>query len=1040
MRRRNLTESELRRRKRLSSNEPSLPSNLDKNTSQFKDTNIRIQNNRDNIQVTIPKAFISKLNVYDLANTLGMLTSPLFLQKDETLRSKGYKAKKLVFGDKLPHIAVFMNNVRHYSGGRYYAVMFCKLLAQLGCRVTMVTDMPPNFISDFTSIDDEKRLQIRDDVDDSIWGARDQTNEYDLIIGVPNMGGIKGFHYAKKWKLPIYMMIFETPNYVSEYRGGLDSGEGYWTEYKRCLGECEKIICLAPTPMEKAIEWLSEFKVPRHRFTYLYPAINSYASDSVADCKENNEITFIGRHTGFKNPIHIIQAVSRMACDKPSINFIGSHSEDTRIKMLNCARKYSVEIRFFAGINDVEKYRIIKRSKVICIPTIFEGFGMPPAEAMYCGKPVVVYELPVLRGVYGDNIEYAAISDIGNLATKIEKLLGNESYRHERGISGQKFINTICHPAVMKENIRKKILGQDFLDISVGMICLNSADTIQYSLKSIYSSVKEILIVEGAVKGYKKANPEMVNKDGGSTDSTIDIIRNFPDPLGKIKVISSNKIYAHKMEMQNLIAEQVTGDIYLKVDSDEVYKESDIERIRSEFILDPELWIFRYKFFHFWHSLDQYAVEGQWESRMTRCWRWDKSFRHSTGQSTGFNMYFDSNDDKVDRPKYKVKEIDDRLVYHLNYAMQDPEKIKAKINYYKKRGIESGVKDTWSDWKKGDPTSPTHKGGTVKKFKGQLPLVLIPAKMDAVKEVKQRFDKNTTMMASPSKVKEKFSDEPMWTIGMIVLNEEKFLRANVESLLKWKNLARIVIVEGADNNYPKRNVSKKGLSLDSTGEIMSDLVKSSDKIYHVKYGFANSKQELRNQYLDKDHLIGSHLLVVDADEFYTLDDLNKLQEEVKNSKSDIIQWEFKRDNFSKGVYGNIVHFWHTLEHRVFGGYYSIPHQRVYKIMDGMVYSDSHNHPEVPTIQGMMRYDAMRQRWGKTSITCYHAGFLKDKMDMRDKQDYYYNRGEKIDRKMYSSTRELWFNWDGKSMEFPDDKMRIIPHQGDIPEALARCLV
>jgi len=48
--------------------------------------------------------------------------------------------------------------------------------------------------------------------------------------------------------------------------------------------------------------------------------------------------------------------------------------------------------------------------------------------------------------------------------------------------------------------------------------------------------------------------------------------------------------------------------------------------------------------------------------------------------------------------------------------------INKKLEYYKKRdGFMLNVKDTYTNWKMGDPTQPTHGGGTVTKFSKKHP-------------------------------------------------------------------------------------------------------------------------------------------------------------------------------------------------------------------------------------------------------------------------------------------------------------------------------
>jgi glycosyltransferase involved in cell wall biosynthesis len=45
-------------------------------------------------------------------------------------------------------------------------------------------------------------------------------------------------------------------------------------------------------------------------------------------------------------------------------------------------------------------------------PSEAEGFGLPLAEAMACGAPLLVSDLPVLREVAGDVAAYRAVGDV----------------------------------------------------------------------------------------------------------------------------------------------------------------------------------------------------------------------------------------------------------------------------------------------------------------------------------------------------------------------------------------------------------------------------------------------------------------------------------------------------------------------------------------------------------------------------------------------------------------------------------------------------
>ena len=58
-------------------------------------------------------------------------------------------------------------------------------------------------------------------------------------------------------------------------------------------------------------------------------------------------------------------------------------------------------------------------------PSSFEGFGMPPMEALLHGIPCICSDLPILREVYENHVIYFKEHDIKDLAIKIEYFLEN---------------------------------------------------------------------------------------------------------------------------------------------------------------------------------------------------------------------------------------------------------------------------------------------------------------------------------------------------------------------------------------------------------------------------------------------------------------------------------------------------------------------------------------------------------------------------------------------------------------------------------------
>jgi glycosyltransferase involved in cell wall biosynthesis len=83
---------------------------------------------------------------------------------------------------------------------------------------------------------------------------------------------------------------------------------------------------------------------------------------------------------------------------------------------------------------------VYRRASLVLMPSEREGFGLPVAESMACGTPVVASDLPVLREVGGPAAEYCAVGDIEAWSETVVRLLkertGNEGMWQNRRESG----------------------------------------------------------------------------------------------------------------------------------------------------------------------------------------------------------------------------------------------------------------------------------------------------------------------------------------------------------------------------------------------------------------------------------------------------------------------------------------------------------------------------------------------------------------------------------------------------------------------------
>ncbi|MBV9008325.1 MAG: glycosyltransferase family 4 protein [Verrucomicrobia bacterium] len=77
-------------------------------------------------------------------------------------------------------------------------------------------------------------------------------------------------------------------------------------------------------------------------------------------------------------------------------------------------------------------------AELLIYPSLFEGFGLPPLEAMACGTPVVVSNTSSLPEVCGEAAEFVDPRDVKSIADGMLRLLRDSDLRESRRAAGLK--------------------------------------------------------------------------------------------------------------------------------------------------------------------------------------------------------------------------------------------------------------------------------------------------------------------------------------------------------------------------------------------------------------------------------------------------------------------------------------------------------------------------------------------------------------------------------------------------------------------------
>jgi glycosyltransferase involved in cell wall biosynthesis len=100
------------------------------------------------------------------------------------------------------------------------------------------------------------------------------------------------------------------------------------------------------------------------------------------------------------------------------------------------------KVRFTGYVSDNDLNALYSSCSVFVYPSKYEGFGLPPLEAMACGAPVVTSDIPVIRETVGTAALLVDPSKADDLASAIVKLLDDKQARGRLSVLGQDHART----------------------------------------------------------------------------------------------------------------------------------------------------------------------------------------------------------------------------------------------------------------------------------------------------------------------------------------------------------------------------------------------------------------------------------------------------------------------------------------------------------------------------------------------------------------------------------------------------------------------
>jgi glycosyltransferase involved in cell wall biosynthesis len=139
-----------------------------------------------------------------------------------------------------------------------------------------------------------------------------------------------------------------------------------------------------------------------------------------------------------KNYARLIEAFARL--EEPDLRLVivgglGWLYEDIFAAIRSMGLEDRVTVTGY--VEDVDLPAVYNLAEVFALPSLYEGFGIPPLEAMACGLPVIVADNSSLPEVVGDAGVLVNAYDTASLAEGLTRLLGDPALRQRLSQRGR---------------------------------------------------------------------------------------------------------------------------------------------------------------------------------------------------------------------------------------------------------------------------------------------------------------------------------------------------------------------------------------------------------------------------------------------------------------------------------------------------------------------------------------------------------------------------------------------------------------------------
>ncbi|AEK19266.1 glycosyl transferase group 1 [Methanococcus maripaludis X1] len=239
----------------------------------------------------------------------------------------------------------------------------------------------------------------------------------------------------------------------------------------KTLKSSDKIITISN---HTKLDLMNYFKIPEDKIKVIYLAANqTYKKLGKNEINEilkkydlnNPFILYVGGLAPNKNIERLLESYNiiknKEISQKLILTGVKRHNSTSALKTIKKLNLQN-DVIFTGYVPDEDLPGLYNAADLFVYPSLYEGFGLPPLEAMQCGTPVITSNTSSLPEVVGDAGIMINPYDVDELANKMYEVLTNEKLRKEMSKKGLERAKLFSWKKCAEEHLKvyEEVLGR----------------------------------------------------------------------------------------------------------------------------------------------------------------------------------------------------------------------------------------------------------------------------------------------------------------------------------------------------------------------------------------------------------------------------------------------------------------------------------------------------------------------------------------------------------------------------------------------------